>query len=72
MSIKIILPSITQKIKIKSLLSREEAERILLDEINEEIVSLIEKKRSINLSEQPYMKEKGWGGVIYPFISAYR
>ena len=72
MSIKIILPSITQKIKIKSLLSREEAERILLDEINEEIVSLIEKKRSINLSEQPYMKAKGWSGVVYPFISAYR
>ena len=72
MRIKIILPSIIQKIKIKSLLSREEAERILLDEINEEIVSLIEKKRSINLSEQPYIKEKGWSGVVYPFISAYR
>ena len=72
MSIKIILPSVTQKIKIKSHLSREEAERILLDEINEEIVSLIEKKRSINLSEQPYIKEKGWSGVVYPFISAYR
>ena len=72
MSIKIILPSITQKIKIKSQLSRAEAERILLNEINEEIGRWIVKKRSNNLSEQPYKKAKGWSGVVYPFISAYR
>ena len=71
-SVKTLSPFVTDQIENKRAMSLKDAEKAVLDEINNEILSWINQKKSKNLSEQAYARDTGWSGVVFPFISAYR
>ena len=71
-SVKILSSFIKDQIEKRRAMSLKDAEKAVLDEINNEILSWINQKKSKNLSEQAYARDTGWSGVVFPFISAYR
>ena len=71
-SVKTLSPFVIGKIEKRRAMNLKDAEKAVLDEINNEILSWINQKKSKNLSEQAYARDTGWSGVVFPFISAYR
>ena len=71
-SVKTLSPFVTDQIEKRRAMNLKDAEKAVLDEINNEILSWINQKKSKNLSEQAYARDTGWSGVVFPFISAYR
>ena len=71
-SVKTLSPFVTDQIEKRRVMNLKDAEKAVLDEINNEILSWINQKKSKNLSEQAYARDTGWSGVVFPFISAYR
>ena len=72
LSVKTLSPFVADKIEKRFAMNPKDAEKAALDEINNEILSWINQKKSKNLSEQPFPKDSGWSGVVFPFISSYR
>ena len=71
-SVKTLSPFVTDQIEKRRAMNLKDAEKAVLDEINNEILSWINQKKSKNLSGQAYARDTGWSGVVFPFISAYR
>ena len=71
-SVKTLSPFVKDQIEKRRAMNLKDAEKAVLDEINNEILSWINHKKSKNLREQAYARETGWSGVVFPFISAYR
>ena len=72
LSVKTLSPFIADQIEKRCAMSPKDSEKAVLDEINNEILSWINQKNSKHLSEQPFPKDIGWSGVIFPFISAFK
>ena len=71
-SVKTLSPFVTDQIEKRRAMNLKDAEKAVLDEINNEILSWINQKKSKNLSEQAYARDTGWSGVVFPFISAFK
>ena len=71
-SVKTLSPFVTDQIEKRRAMSLKDAEKAVLDEINNEILSWINQKNSRHLSEQAYARDTGWSGVVFPFISAFK
>jgi hypothetical protein len=71
-SVKTLSPFVIDQIEKRRAMSLKDAEKAVLDEINNEVLCWINQKNSKHLSEQAYARETGWSGVVFPFISAYR
>ena len=71
-SVKTLSLFVTDQIEKRRPMSLKDAEKAVLDEINNEVVHWINQKNSKHLSEQPFPKDIGWSGVIFPFISAFK
>ena len=71
-SVKTLSPFVTDQIEKRRAMNLKDAEKAVLDEINNEILSWINQKKSKNLSGQAYARDTGWSGVVFPFISAFK
>ena len=71
-SVKTLSPFVTDQIEKRRAMSLKDAEKTVLDEVNNEILSWTSQKKSKNLSGQAYARDTGWSGVVFPFISAFK
>ena len=71
-SVKTLSLFVTDQIEKRRPMSLKDAEKAVLDEINNEVVHWINQKNSKHFGEQAYARDTGWRSVVFPFISAYR